>query len=97
MTERLTGSRYQVVPGGAGSELIFRRPGRETLYWLTLRSVVGDVVEGGSYVGPRTHQMDPATRALFVQAQADNNLVTLIGGIQRPVEGGAVNIFVFRI
>ncbi|MNE98632.1 hypothetical protein D3C80_1971760 [compost metagenome] len=64
---------------------------------MTLRSVVGDVVEGGSYVGPRTHQMDAATRALFVQAQADNNLVTLIGGIQRPVEGGAVNIFVFRI
>ena len=72
-------------------------PGREALYWLTLRRVAGDVVEGRHYVGPRTDLMDSATRALFIQAQATNNLVTLIGGIQRPVGGGAVNIFILRI
>jgi hypothetical protein len=97
MIERLTGSRYELVAGGAVSELIFRRPGREALYWLTLRRVAGDVVEGRHYVGPRTDLMDSATRALFIQAQATNNLVTLIGGIQRPVGGGAVNIFILRI
>lgn len=96
MVERLTGSHYEMVAGGAVSELVFRRPGHQTLYWMTLRNVAGDVVEGRHYVGPRAGLMDPATRALFVQAQAGNNLVTLIGGIQRPV-AGVVNIFIFRI
>lgn len=96
MIERLTGSGYEMVAGGAMSELIFRRPGHETLYWMTLRNVVGDVVEGSHYVGPRGELMEPATRGLFIQAQAGNNLVTLIGGVQRPV-AGAVKIFIFRI
>jgi hypothetical protein len=96
MIERLVGSRYEIVAGGSVSELVFKRPGRDQLYWLTLRRVVGEVVDGSHYIAPRAYLMDPATRALFVQAQARDNLVALIGGIHWPVNGGAADIFIFR-
>jgi hypothetical protein len=57
---------------------------------------VGEVVDGSHYIAPRAYLMDPATRALFVQAQASDNLVALIGGIHWPVNGGAADIFIFR-
>lgn len=98
MVERLVGSHYEMLTGFSPvSELIFRRPGGEQLFWLSLRRVMGNVVDGRQYVEPRLSMVDTATRHLVSQAQASNNLVMLIGGIHLPVEGAAAQLFILRV
>ena len=98
MVERLVGSRYEMVAGfNQPSELMFRRAGSDQLFWMSLRRAWGERVEGPSGVAPRIDLMDPATRALVSQAQANNHFVSLIGGIHQSAVGAQPGIFVFRI
>ncbi|MBZ9782482.1 hypothetical protein K9857_13140 [Pseudomonas sp. REP124] len=97
MAERLVGSGYEMLSGyRLGSELLFRRPGRPQLFWLSLRRVRGHVVDGSAYVAPRVELMDTATQALVTRAQASNDLVALVGGVRLPSAGAALEIFVFK-
>ncbi|SEN13185.1 hypothetical protein SAMN04487857_110125 [Pseudomonas sp. ok272] len=98
MTERLVGSHYEMLAGFSPvSELIFRRAGGEQVFWLSLRRVLGNVLDGRQYVEPRLGMVDTATRHLVSQAQASNNLVMLIGGIHLPIEGAAAQLFILRV
>lgn len=98
MVERLMGSHYEIISSVSPlSELIFRRPGGEQVFWLSLRRVVGNVVEGREYIEPRVSYVDAATRHLVNQAQASNNLVMLVGGVHLPEEGAAASVFILRV
>ncbi|MCU1763393.1 hypothetical protein NTD84_27220 [Pseudomonas sp. 14P_8.1_Bac3] len=98
LSERLVSSGYEIIPGyRLGSELLFKRPGRAQLFWLTSRRVLGDLVDGSQYVAPRSELMDDATRTLVTQAQAANQFVSLVGGVRIPVAGAAVEVFVIRV
>ncbi|WP_339545562.1 hypothetical protein [Pseudomonas sp. RA_35y_Pfl2_P32] len=98
MVERLVGSRYEMVTGfNQPFELMFRRAGSDQLFWMSLRRALGERVEGLSGVAPRIDLMDPATRALVSQAQANNHFVSLIGGIHLPAVGAQSSLFAFRI
>ena len=76
---------------------MFRRAGSDQLFWMSLRRVLGERVEGPSGGAPRIDLMDPATRALVSQAQANNHFVSLIGGIHLPAVGAQATVFVLRI
>ena len=98
MVERLVGSQYEIVAGfNQPFELMFRRAGSDQLFWMSLRRVLGERVEGPSGGAPRIDLMDPATRALVSQAQANNHFVSLIGGIHLPAVGAQATVFVLRI
>jgi hypothetical protein len=98
MSERLLSSGYEMVSGyGLGSELLFRRPGRTQLFWLSLRRVIGEVIDGSQYVAPRAELMNATTRALVTRAQANNQFVPLLGGVRVASAGAAVEIFVIRV
>jgi hypothetical protein len=98
LSERLVSSGYEMIPGyRLGSELLFKRPGRAQLFWLSLRRVLGDLVDGSQYIAPRPALMDDAARTLVTQAQAANQFVALVGGVRIPVAGAAVEIFVIRV
>jgi len=98
MVERLVGSRYEMIAGfNQPFELMFRRAGSDQLFWMSLCRALGERVEGATGVAPRMDLMDPATRALVGQAQANNHFVSLIGGIHLPVVGAQATIFVLRV
>lgn len=98
MEEVLGFDGYQVMSGYTSpGEMLFKRPARDTLYWLHLRRVVGDEVDGKPFVPIRQASMEPDTRSQVTAAQVAGKLVSLVGGIHVPFEGGAVGIFVLRI
>lgn len=97
LSQRLVGSGYQMIAGyRLGSELLFRWPGHSRVYWLSLRRVLGDVVDGSPHVVPQLNLMDTVSRNLVTQAQARGDLVALVGGVRLPVAGAAVEIFIIR-
>ena len=98
MVERLVGSHYQMFASfDQPGELLFRRPGSDQLFWLTLRKATHGVVEGPYHVTPRLDQMSSLSRTLVQNAQAANRFVQLIGGVHLPGAGGRASIFVFRV
>ncbi|WP_285428693.1 DUF6543 domain-containing protein [Pseudomonas sp. lyk4-R2A-8] len=78
-------------------EVLFKRPARDTLYWLRLRRVFGEVVESGPNVTLRETLLDAASRRQVNAARAAGKLVSLVGGIHVPFEGSAAAIFVLRV
>lgn len=97
MVEVLTRSRYQLLEGyNVVGELLFTRPGRDTVYWMSLRRAQSNWIEEGANVQPRTQAMSPETRHRVAQAQVSNNFVILVGGVQALAERGESSLFVFR-
>ncbi|KRP61721.1 hypothetical protein [Pseudomonas trivialis] len=99
MTEVLRRNGYRIITGyNVSAELLFRRPGREAVYWLRLRRVVGDIIDGqGSPASPVDLLMTAFAREKVTAARASNSLVPLVGGVHMPVEGGAASIFIIRV
>ncbi|CAI2799013.1 hypothetical protein K7402_28695 [Pseudomonas fluorescens group sp.] len=97
MIEVLTRSRYQILDGyNVVGELLFTRPGRDTVYWMSLRRAQGNWVDEGVNVQPRVQAMQPDTRNLVARARVSNNFVILVGGVRSSVDGGEVSLFIFR-
>ena len=99
LMEEVLGLDGYLITSGYTSpgEMLFKRPARDTLYWLHLRRVVGDEVDGTPFVPIRQASMESVTRSQVTAAQVAGKLVSLVGGIHVPFEGGAVGIFVLRI
>ncbi|WP_236412899.1 dermonecrotic toxin domain-containing protein [Pseudomonas syringae] len=97
MVEVLTRDGYQFdfsypMPG----ELLFRRPGSQTLYWLQLQRTSAGVVSRSGVNAPSPFLMSTSLNAQVGAAQSGNNLVSLMGGINHSLDG-ATSIFVIRI
>lgn len=98
MRDRLTGSGYQMIAGDVRAPgLLFNRPESPTLYWISLRSVFGDEIDGSHFIYPRTDLMDPAVRQRVTQAQSARQFVTLVGGVRMSTTGATPEIFVIRV
>lgn len=97
MVEVLTRDGYQIdfsypMPG----ELLFRRPKSQTLYWLQLQRTSAGVVSRSGVNAPSPFLMSTLLNERVGTAQRSNNLVSLMGGINRSHDG-ATSIFVIRI
>ena len=98
MVERLAVNHYQMVAGfDQPGELLFRRPGSDKLFWLSLRKAYNGWVEGPYQVAPRLELMDAWTQTLITRAQASDNFVQLVGGAHLPAPDARASIFMFRI
>ncbi|PRA59306.1 MULTISPECIES: dermonecrotic toxin domain-containing protein [Pseudomonas] len=98
MVERLVVNHYQMVAGfSQPGELLFRRPGSDKLFWLSLRKAYNGWVEGPYQVAPRLELMDAWTQTLITRAQASDNFVQLVGGAHLPAPDARASIFMFRI
>ncbi|MCU0118734.1 hypothetical protein N8H74_10750 [Pseudomonas sp. B2M1-30] len=98
MSERLVASGYEIFMGyRLGSELLFKRPGRPQMFWLSLRRVVGNVIEGSHYVAPRVELMDAPTQVLLNKSRETHELVSLVGGMRTPAAGSSTEIFIIRV
>ncbi|MDQ0654982.1 dermonecrotic toxin domain-containing protein [Pseudomonas cedrina] len=100
MRALLSDSHYHVVDTRYPSELLVRREGRPTLYWLTIIRTNSDHVLTRHY-NPHSptafnlQRQSANVRALAHHARRDGHLVALIGGVQ-PGEGATVIPFIFR-
>lgn len=98
MSTVLTRDGYEVIASYAmPSELLFRRPAGEALYWLQLQRASGSVVRRSEAHAPSALLMDAPLRAQVGAARASNNLVPLVGGINRTLAGGTPSIFIIRV
>ena len=97
MVEVLTRDGYQFNSGySMPGELLFWRPASQTLYWLQLQRTSAGFVSRGGVDAPSPFLMSPLLNARVGTAQSSNNLVSLVGGINRGLDG-ATSIFVIRV
>ena len=98
MVERLAVNHYQMVAGfDQPGELLFRRPGCDKLFWLSMRKARNGWVEGPYQVAPRLELLDAWTQTLITRAQASGNFVQLVGGTHLPAPDARASLFMFRI
>ncbi|HEX4548484.1 dermonecrotic toxin domain-containing protein [Pseudomonas sp.] len=98
MRDRLTGSGYEMIAGDVRAPgLLFRHPESPTLYWISLRSVFGDEIDGSHFTFPRIDLMDPAVRQRVTQAQSQGQFVPLVGGVHLTDTSAPGEIFVIRV
>lgn len=97
MVEVLTRDGYQIDSGySMPGELLFWRPESRTLYWLQLQRTSAGFISRRGVDAPSPLLMSPLLDARVGTAQRSNNLVSLVGGINRSLDG-ATSIFVIRI
>jgi hypothetical protein len=96
----LVDSHYEMFGARHANELIFRREGHPTVYWLAVNRTDSALVSARHYVPdpPTASQLlrqSSTVREVLEQARANGHLVPLIGGAQ--LSGGwDVKPFIFR-
>jgi len=100
MKELLVGSHYEVFDSAFNSELVFRRPGQPTVYWMTLRNTDARVLSSRKYnpevpTSANLRKQQAPMSDMLVQARNTGNLQLLIGGVQRSGQA-QVSPFIFR-
>lgn len=99
MRTLLNRSRYETFEMPASNELLFRRPGQDTLYWLTLHLLQSEHMPSIATAPPSQWalrgNLPGNLRPMLTRAINSGNLVQLVGGLQM-LEGLVVKPFIFR-